>query len=59
MEPNATYSSLTANMIFDPEVAARGSRRADLRRDVHLFVPTLNGELDPAEAVKKIKDELE
>ena len=39
MEPNATYSPLTANMIYDPEIAARRCRRADLRRHVDLFRP--------------------
>ena len=37
MEPNATYSTLTANMIFDPRVAQGWCRRADLRRHVHLL----------------------
>ena len=30
MEPNATYSPLTANMIFDPEITACGRCRTDL-----------------------------
>jgi multiple sugar transport system substrate-binding protein len=58
MEPNATYSSLTANMIFDPRTPLAGVAGPIFDVMATYFVPTLNGEMDPAEAVESIKDEL-
>ncbi len=51
MEPNATYSSLTANMIFDPKSPLAGVAGPIFDVMSTYFVPTLNGEMDPAEAV--------
>jgi multiple sugar transport system substrate-binding protein len=58
MEPNATYSPLTANMIFDPKSPLAGIAGPIFDVMSTYFVPTLNGEMDPAEAVAAIKDEL-
>jgi len=58
MEPNATYSSLTANMIFDPKTPLAGVAGPIFDVMSTYFVPTLNGEMDPAEAVTAIKEEL-
>ncbi|WP_417689042.1 extracellular solute-binding protein [Roseibium sp.] len=58
MEPNATYSSLTDNMIFDPKSALAGIAGPIFDVMSTYFVPTLNGEMDPAEAVEEIKIEL-
>jgi multiple sugar transport system substrate-binding protein len=58
MEPNATYSPLTANMIFDPKSPLAGIAGPIFDVMSTYFVPTQNGEMDPAEAVTKIKDEL-
>ena len=58
MEPNATYSSLTANMIFDPKTPLAGVAGPIFDVMSTYFVPTLNGEMDPAEAVTSIKEEL-
>lgn len=58
MEPNATYSSLTANMIFDPKTPMAGVAGPIFDVMSTYFVPTLNGETDPAEAVELIKEEL-
>jgi multiple sugar transport system substrate-binding protein len=58
MQPNATYSSLTANMIFDPKTPLAGVAGPIFDVMSTYFVPTLNGELDPAEAVVSIKEEL-
>ncbi len=58
MEPNASYSPLTANMIFDPKSPLAGVAGPIFDIMSTYFVPTLNGELDPAEAVVSIKDEL-
>jgi multiple sugar transport system substrate-binding protein len=58
MEPNATYSTLTANMIFDPKSPLAGVAGPIFDVMSTYFVPTLNGEMDPAEAVEEIKVEL-
>jgi multiple sugar transport system substrate-binding protein len=58
MQPNATYSSLTANMIFDPKSPLAGVAGPIFDVMSTYFVPTLNGEMDPAEAVESIKEEL-
>lgn len=58
MEPNATYSSLTSNMIFDPKTPLAGVAGPIFDVMSTYFVPTLNGEMDPAEAVEEIKLEL-
>jgi multiple sugar transport system substrate-binding protein len=58
MEPNATYSTLTANMIFDPKTPLAGVAGPIFDVMSTYFVPTLNGEMDPAEAVEEIRYEL-
>ena len=58
MEPNATYSTLTSNMIFDPKTPLAGVAGPIFDVMSTYFVPTLNGEMDPAEAVEEIKYEL-
>lgn len=58
MEPNATYSSLTQNMIFDPRSPLAGISGPIFDVMSTYFVPTLNGEMEPAEAVEMIRDEL-
>ncbi len=59
MEPNATYSPLTANMIFDPKSTVFGVAGPVFDVMSTHFVPTLNGEMDPAAAVEKIKADLD
>nr|PZN79195.1 MAG: ABC transporter substrate-binding protein [Pseudomonadota bacterium] len=58
MEPNATYSSLTANMIFDPKTPLAGIAGPIFDVMSNYFVPTLNGEMEPADAVESIQEEL-
>lgn len=58
MEPNATYSSVTENLIFDPKTPLAGVAGPIFDVMSTYFVPTLNGEMEPAEAVESIKDEL-
>ncbi|MBB4188883.1 extracellular solute-binding protein [Sinorhizobium terangae] len=55
MEPNHTYSSLTANMIFDPKTPLAGIAGPIFDVMSNFFVPTLNGEMEPAKAVEEIK----
>lgn len=58
MEPNATYSPLTANMIYDPKSPLAGVAGPIFDVMSTYFVPTLNGEMDPAKAVEEITYEL-
>jgi len=58
MEPNATYSSLTANMIYDPKSPLAGVAGPMFDVMSTYFVPVLNGEMDAAEAVEEITYEL-
>lgn len=58
MEPNATYSPLTANMIYDPQSPLAGVAGPMFDVMSTYFVPVLNGEMDPAEAVEEIAYEL-
>lgn len=55
MEPNATYSVLTAHMIFDPKSPLAGIAGPMFDVMSNYFVPTLNGEMEPAKAVEEIK----
>ena len=52
MEPNATYSPVTANLIFDPKSTLAGVAGPIFDVMSTYFVPTLNDEMDPAEAVE-------
>lgn len=58
MEPNATYSTLTSNMIYDPKTPLAGVAGPIFDVMSTYFVPTLNGEMEPAEAVEEISYEL-
>jgi len=58
MQPNATYSPLTANMIYDPKTPLAGVAGPIFDVMSTYFVPTLNGEMSPAEAVEEITIEL-
>lgn len=58
MEPNATYSSLTANMIYDPRTPLAGVAGPIFDVMSTYFVPTLNGEMEPSKAVEEITYEL-
>jgi multiple sugar transport system substrate-binding protein len=58
MEPNATYSTLTANMIYDPKSKLAGVAGPIYDVMGTHFVPVLNGEKDAGPAVEAIKEEL-
>jgi multiple sugar transport system substrate-binding protein len=45
-------------MIFDPKSTKAGVAGPIFDIMSNYFVPTLNGEMDPSEAVKSIKEEL-
>ena len=58
MQPNATYSPLTANMIYDPKSKLAGVAGPIFDVMATYFVPMMNGEKDPARSGQAIKDEL-
>ncbi len=58
MQPNSTYSSATANLIYDPKTPLAGVAGPIYDVMSNYFVPTLLGELDPEEAVDEIELEL-
>ena len=58
MEPNATYSTLTANMIYDPKTPLAGVAGPIFDVMSTYFVPILNGEMEPAKAIEEITYEL-
>jgi multiple sugar transport system substrate-binding protein len=58
MQPNATYSKLTANMIYEPKSLFAGVGGPMYDSVGNYFTPTQNGEMEPAEAVESLVDEL-
>ncbi len=59
MQPNATYSVLSETAVFDPSSTIAGVASPIYEGMQNYFVPAVNGQLDPAEAVKSLKDELQ
>ena len=59
MQPNATYSVLAETAVFDPSSTIAGVASPIYEGMQNYFVPAVNGQLDPAEAVKSLKDELQ
>ena len=58
MQPNATYSPLTENMIYEPKSLFAGVGGPMYDAVGNYFTPTQNGEMEPAEAVEALVDEL-
>jgi multiple sugar transport system substrate-binding protein len=59
MEPNATYAVLTANAIFDPKSKHAGVASPMFDAAGNAFTASVNGEMDAAEAVDLMKDDLD
>lgn len=59
MEPNATYAVLTQNMIYDPKSPQAGVAGPMYAVTADAFTAAVNGDMDSAEAVQVIKDELD
>ncbi len=59
MQPQATYAPLTANMIYDPKSKYAGVASPLFDAAGNAFTAAINGEVDPAEAVKEMKDSLD
>lgn len=59
MQPNATYSVLAETAVFDPSSTIAGVASPIYEGMQNYFVPAVNGQLDPEEAVQSLKDELQ
>ncbi|EPX87761.1 carbohydrate ABC transporter substrate-binding protein, CUT1 family [Rubellimicrobium thermophilum DSM 16684] len=55
MEPQATYASLIANMVFDPKSIHAGVASALFEEAGNAFTAAMNGEVDAATAVAEMK----
>jgi multiple sugar transport system substrate-binding protein len=58
MQPQATYAVLTANMVYDPKSKFAGVASPLFDAAGNAFTAAINGEVDPADAVKEMKDAL-
>jgi len=59
MEPNATYSTLAKTAKFDPSSKITGVASPAYDAALNYFLPTINGDGAPADAVAATKDELQ
>jgi multiple sugar transport system substrate-binding protein len=59
MEPNATYASLAKTAKFDPSSKITGVASPTYDAATNYFLPTVNGDGEPADAVSAAKDELQ
>ncbi len=59
MQPNATYSILQETAVFDPSSKLAGVASPIYTGMTNYFVPMVNGQMDPSEAIKSMKDELQ
>ena len=59
MQPQATYATLTANMIYDPKSKFAGVASPLFDAAGNAFTAAINGEVAPDEAVAEMKDTLD
>lgn len=59
MEPNATYSTLAENAVFDPSTTITGVASPAYDAILNYFIPAINGDMDAQEAVEAMRDELQ
>jgi multiple sugar transport system substrate-binding protein len=59
MQPQATYATLTANMVFDPKSVNAGVASPLFDAAGNAFTAAMNGETDPASAVAEMKAALD
>lgn len=55
MQPQATYATLSANMVFDPKSVHAGVASALFEAAGNAFTAAMNGEIDAASAVAEMK----
>jgi len=59
MQPNAAYSKLADTAAFDPASPLAGVASPIYEATQNFVVPALNGQLDPAEAIEQMREELQ
>ena len=60
LKPNSDYSSLAKTAVFDPVSILRRRRLArSMTRRATTSIPAMNGEMAPADAAKKMRDDLQ
>jgi len=59
MKPNSDYSSLAKTAVFDPVSIYAGVASPAYDAAGNYMIPALNGEIAPAEAAKKIRDDMQ
>jgi multiple sugar transport system substrate-binding protein len=59
MQPQATYAVLTENMVYDPKSSFAGVAGPMFSAAGNAFTAAVNGEIDAADAVVEMKDELD
>ncbi len=59
MQPNATYAVLAQHAVFDPQSKIAGVASPVYDAMTNFIQPAIGGQLDPAEAVKQMRDQLQ
>jgi multiple sugar transport system substrate-binding protein len=59
MQPQATYATLTANMVYDPKSKFAGVASPLFDAAGNAFTAAVNGEAEPADAVAEMKETLD
>ncbi|WP_085027614.1 ABC transporter substrate-binding protein [Ensifer aridi] len=59
MQPNATYVKLADTAVFDPVSPLAGVGGPIYEATQNFVVPALNGQLDPADAIEQMREELQ
>ena len=59
LKPNSDYVSLAKTAVFDPVSVFAGVASPVYDASGNYMIPALNGEIAPAEAAKKIRDDLQ
>jgi multiple sugar transport system substrate-binding protein len=59
LKPNSDYASLAKTAVFDPVSIYAGVASPVYDAAGNYMIPALNGEIAPAEAAKKIRDDLQ
>lgn len=58
MQPNSTYVKLADTAVFDPVSPLAGVGGPIYEATQNFIVPALNGQLDPADAIEQMREEL-
>ena len=59
LKPNSEYSSLAKTAVFDPVSVLAGVASPVYDASGNYIIPAMMGEMDPAEAAKKMRDDLQ